>query len=177
MVSLCHFLTLADSRNLLLAESANDGNQAFLVTFLKDLEDLLANLLEVVHLGQVDVLLDVAVLVEQLKLLLFNVGDEVLSLVDDRSIDHVAGVEVAPHDVIGQDVLALDDDLSGAVLTVLTNSDVENLAGEGLDHDERTGFKFLGFDLFGQASASVDAVELLGGIRDRCVHLVSEFHF
>ena len=107
MVSLCHFLTLADSRNLLLAESVNDGNQAFLVTFLEDLEDLLANLLKVVGLGQVDVLLNVAVLIEQLELLLFNVGNDVLSLVDDRGIDHVAGVEVAPHDVVGQDVLIM----------------------------------------------------------------------
>ena len=170
MVSISHILTLADCRNLLLAESLDDSNVALLVTLtiLEDLEDLLANLLEVVSLGHIDIVLDDAVLAEQTKLLLVNVHDKVLSLFDDRRIDHVAGVEVASHDVVRQDVLALNNDLGGAMLTILSSFDFEHLAREGLDHDERTGFEFLGFDLFGQTGASINAEELLldGGIRD-----------
>ncbi len=156
-----HVATLSDLSAELLAHAGQAGDEAFLLAGLENFLDFVGDVLQVLLLGEVHVGLDLTVLVEELEGGVVDVEEGVLDSLGDGGVDHVTGVVGALVHLGGEDVLALQDDLGGSVLSGLGGGHIGDLAGVALDHDEGADLQSVGVDLFGLGGTGVGVFELL----------------
>lgn len=155
-------LTFSAFNDQLLAEGFEDSDKALLLTLFHDILHSINNILEVLRLGQVDVLLHFTLLSHESEgaSILIDVGENEFVSLDDGSVNHITGVVSAIVDLSGQNVSALQDNLGGAVLTRLGSGDFSNLAGVALDHDEGADLESGSISLLGLRGTGFGDLEL-----------------
>jgi len=155
------FLSFSALNDQLLVHGRENGDEAFVFTLVEDSLDHVRNILQVLLMGEVAIRLHLTSGIKELKLFIIDVKKGVLNSLDDWGINHITGMESALINFHGKNILCLEDDLSGSVLTWFGSGCIGNLAWESLDQDKRTWLKSVGISLLAQGGTSVGVLELL----------------
>ena len=133
--------------NQFFAHGSENSDEALSLTLFEDSLDHIGDILQMILSWEVAIGLHITLSAEELKLLVINVKESVLNSLDDWGIDHITSVVSAFVLFHCKNILSLEDDLSGSVLTWFGSSDISNLAWETLNHDEGTWLESVGIGL------------------------------
>ena len=114
-----HLTTFSDFSSELFTHAGDNGDEALFLALLEDFLDLGGNILEMFGFWEVDIGLDFALWGEELKSVVINIQKGIFISLNDWGIDHISSVESALVDLLGEDVLSLQDNLGGSVLSWL----------------------------------------------------------
>jgi hypothetical protein len=148
-------LSFSALNNQFFAHGSENSDEALFLALLEDSLDHIGDIFQVILRWDVNIRFHLTLSAKKLELFVIDVQKGVLNSLDDWGIDHITSVISALVLFHGKNILSLEDDLSGSVLTWFGSSDIGNLAWETLNHDEGTWLESIGIGLLTERGTSV----------------------
>jgi len=155
-----NLLTSSNFNNQFFAQSRQDGDKAFLLSFFENFFDLFSNIREMFSFWQVAIGLDLTIIIQHFKGFIINIQKSVLNSFDDWCINHITGVISAIINFLSKNVFALEDNLCRSMLSWLSSRNISDLAWETFDHDQRSWLKSISIGLVAHGSSGIGVLKL-----------------